>query len=73
MKEALRVLTPNGKLAVSHWNNDPTTPRGPAMEIRPRPEQCVEWGRAAGFRFSEQNRYDLSLYHYGVLFRKPFT
>lgn len=73
MKEALRVLKPNGMLAVIHWNYDPATPRGPAMEIRPRPEQCIEWGRQAGFRFKEQNRYDLPPYHYGLLFRKPFT
>lgn len=73
MKEALRGLKPNGMLAVIHWNYDPTTPRGPAMEIRPRPEQCIEWGKAAGFRFKEQNRFDLPPYHYGLLFRKPFA
>lgn len=71
MKEALRVLRPNGMLTVIHWNYDPTTPRGPAMAIRPRPEQCIEWGRKAGFCFSERNRYDLPPYHYGLLFRKP--
>lgn len=73
MKEALRVLKPNGMLAVIHWNYDPTTPRGPAMEIRPRPEQCIEWGISAGFRFNERNRYDLPPHHYGLLFKKPFT
>jgi len=73
MKEALRVLKPNGMLAVIHWNYESTTPRGPAMEIRPRPEQCIEWGREAGFRFNERNRYDLPPYHYGLLFRKPFA
>lgn len=73
MKEALRVLKPNGMLAVIHWNYDPATPRGPAMEIRPRPEQCIEWGRLAGFRFKEQSRFDLPPYHYGLLFKKPFT
>jgi len=72
MKEALRVLKPNGMLAVIHWNYDPKTPRGPAMEIRPRPEQCIEWGREAGFRFNERNRYDLPPYHYGLVFKKPF-
>lgn len=71
MKEALRVLKPNGMLAVIHWNYDPETPRGPAMEIRPRPEQCISWGREAGFHFNEQSRYDLPPYHYGLLFRKP--
>jgi len=73
MKEALRVLKPNGMLAVIHWNHDPTTPRGPAMEIRPRPEQCIEWGSEAGIRFNVRDRYDLPPYHYGLLFRKPFT
>lgn len=71
MKEALRVLKPNGMLAVIHWNYDPTTPRGPAMNIRPRPEQCIGWGKEAGFHFSERNRYDLPPYHYGLIFRKP--
>lgn len=73
MKEALRVLKPNGRLAVMHWNYDSTTPRGPAMEIRPRPEQCITWGRSAGFLFNEGDRYDLPPYHYGLLFRKPFA
>ncbi|HXE97910.1 MAG TPA: class I SAM-dependent methyltransferase [Dongiaceae bacterium] len=73
MKEALRVLKPNGMLAVIHWNYDPATPRGPAMEIRPRPEQCIAWGREAGFRFNERNRYDLPPYHYGLRFKKPFA
>ena len=73
MKEAFRVLKPNGMLAVIHWNYDSTTPRGPAMEIRPRPEQCVEWGRTAGFQFNELNRYDLPPFHYGLLFIKPLV
>lgn len=73
MKEAYRVLKLNGILAVIHWNHDRTTPRGPAMEIRPRPEQCIEWGREAGFRFNERNRHSLPPYHYGLLFRKPFA
>jgi len=73
MNEALRVLKPNGMLAVIHWNYDPATPRGPAMEIRPRPEQCIEWGREVGFGYNERNRYDLPPYHYGLLFRKPFV
>jgi len=73
MKEASRVLKPDGVLAVIHWNYDPATPRGPAMEIRPRPEQCVEWGREAGFCFEEQDRHDLPPHHYGLLFRKSFV
>lgn len=73
MREAHRVLRPNGRLAVIHWNYDSTTPRGPAMDIRPRPEQCIEWALVAGFRFDEGNRFDLPPHHYGLLFSKPFT
>lgn len=69
MREAFRVLKPDGVLAVIHWNYDATTPRGPALEIRPRPEQCIEWGEKSEFAFEE--RFDLKPYHYGLLFRKP--
>jgi ubiquinone/menaquinone biosynthesis C-methylase UbiE len=72
MKEAFRILRPAGSLAVIHWNYDPSTPRGPAMEIRPRPEQCISWGQSAGFLLSGQ-RFDLPPYHYGLLFKKPFS
>ena len=70
MKEAYRVLNMEGYLAIIHWNYDPTTPRGPAMEIRPRPEQCIEWGREAGFNFNKRERFDFPPYHYGLLLRK---
>jgi SAM-dependent methyltransferase len=70
MKEALRVLKPWGLLAVCHWNHDPSTPRGPALEIRPRPEQCIAWGIEAGFHH-DGTRYDLPPYHYGLVFRRP--
>lgn len=73
MREAHRVLRPNGRLAVIHWNYDPATPRGPAMDIRPRPEQCIEWALAAGFCFDAGNRFELPPHHYGLLFSKPFT
>jgi SAM-dependent methyltransferase len=71
MGQAWRILRPGGRLAVIHWNHDPDTPRGPALEIRPRPEQCIAWGKAAGFTFAEEERFDLPPHHYGLLFRKP--
>jgi len=70
MQEALRVLKPDGTLAVIHWNHDSATPRGPALEIRPRPEQCITWGKEAGFYFNELDRYNLPPYHYGLIFKK---
>jgi len=71
LAEAFRILRPGGIAAVIHWNYNPTTPRGPAMEIRPRPEQCIAWAEQAGFAFRSADRLDLKPYHYGLRFHKP--
>ena len=71
LHEAYRVLTPGGMLGIVHWNYDPTTPRGPAMAIRPRPEQCREWAESAGFRLLEPGIIDLPPYHYGMTLECP--
>jgi ubiquinone/menaquinone biosynthesis C-methylase UbiE len=68
LKEAYRVLRVGGKVGIIHWNYDPTTPRGPPMNIRPRPEQCRSWAESAGFIFEE--KFDLKPYHYGLVLRK---
>ena len=66
--EAYRILKKGGKAGIIHWNYDPSTPRGPAMDIRPRPEQCIEWAKQAGF--TEPTQFDLKPYHYGILLSK---
>ncbi len=71
LREAWRVLIPNGILAIMHWNYDPKTPRGPSMDIRPRPEQCRDWAVATGFVPFGSAIIDLPPYHYGLTFRKP--
>ena len=68
LKEAKRILKEGGKLGVIHWNYDPTTPRGPSMEIRPKPEQVIEWAESVGFKFVSQ--HDLKPYHYGLVLEK---
>lgn len=68
LKEAYRILRPQGKLGIIHWNYDPSTPRGPSMNIRPKPEQCIVWAEKAGFIHSEQ--FDLKPYHYGIVLTK---
>lgn len=62
--EAHRILKKKGKVAIIHWNNDPSTPRGPAMAIRPKPEQVLNWAQEAGFINPIQ--FDLKPYHYGI-------
>jgi ubiquinone/menaquinone biosynthesis C-methylase UbiE len=67
--EARRILSPGGRVAVIHWNYDPDTPRGPSMDIRPRPEECLRWVQQAGFAV-EGAIIDLPPYHYGLIGRK---
>ena len=50
LREALRVLRPDGMLSVIHWRSDVPTPRGPSSAIRPTPQQCWQWIEEAGFR-----------------------
>jgi ubiquinone/menaquinone biosynthesis C-methylase UbiE len=68
LQEAYRVLAPTGKVGIIHWNYDATTPRGPPIDIRPKPEQCRQWAESVGFVFERQ--FDLKPYHYGLLLRK---
>ncbi len=68
LQEAWRILRRGGKLGIIHWNYDASTPRGPSMDIRPKPEQCIRWAQEAGF--SGPQHYDLKPYHYGIIMRK---
>ncbi len=68
LSEARRILRKSGKLGIIHWNYDLTTPRGPSMNIRPKPEDCIKWAQSAGF--SGAIRYDLKPYHYGIVLIK---
>jgi len=71
LREAYRILSQGGRLGIMHWNYDPATPRGPSMDIRPRPEQCRNWAQDAGFRIQVFNKIDLPPYHYGWAMEKP--
>lgn len=65
LMESHRILRPKGKLGIIHWNYDPSTPRGPSMDLRPKPEQCIAWAEKAGFINPKQ--YALKPYHYGIV------
>jgi len=66
--EANRILKKGGKIGIIHWNYDPATPRGPSMDIRPKPEDCIKWAESVGFVGAVQ--YDLKPYHYGIVLIK---
>ena len=67
LREARRILRPGGLLGIMHWRYDETTPRGPSMEIRPRPEQCLGWALETGFTLLPPGIVDLPPYHYGMV------
>jgi ubiquinone/menaquinone biosynthesis C-methylase UbiE len=69
LRETQRNLKHGGILGVIHWNPDPTTPRGPPMSIRPRPEQCKQWAEDLGF-VPEGPVIELPPYHYGLVLRR---
>ncbi len=70
LREAHRVLRSHGKCAVIHWVYDASTPRGPDLSIRPRPEQSAAWLREAGFEVTS-GIVLLPPYHYGLVGCKP--
>ncbi len=70
LREAHRILKPGGIAGCIHWNFDPSTPRGPAMEIRPRPEQMRRWIEDSGF-VVQGERIELPPYHYGWIGEAP--
>jgi SAM-dependent methyltransferase len=68
--EAARVVRPGGAVLVTHWRCDPATPRGPRMEIRPRPEQIAGWAKETGLLEVEGPVIDLPPWHYGIRFHR---
>jgi len=68
LAHAARVVHPDGLVLVIHWRHDPATPRGPSMEIRPRPEQIIEWARRTEMLRFVAPVLDLPPWHYGLRF-----
>ena len=69
LREAYRILKRNGKVGIIHWNYDSSTPRGPSMSIRPKPEELRDRLIKAGFAVLKYN-INLPPYHYGILVQK---
>lgn len=72
LREAYRVLAPGGRISIIHWRTDLETPRGPLLDIRPTPGQCLGMAARAGF----QHRQTVLLgkaapWHYGLVLDKP--
>lgn len=70
LAEGARVVRSGGKVLVIHWRYDPATPRGPSMEIRPKPEQILKWAEQTGLLTAQGPVMALPPWHYGIRFRK---
>ncbi len=71
LREAHRVLRSGGTVGVTHWKIDPSSPRGPTLEIRPRPEQCRAWGEQVGLRWVRYQDLPGSPWHWGMVLQRP--
>lgn len=63
LRHAANALYVGGELLVIHWRYG-ETPRGPNLDIRPRPEQIVGWAAEAGLEAGDV--IDLPPWHYGL-------
>lgn len=70
LAEAARVVRPDGLVLVIHWRYDPTTPRGPSLAIRPRPELILDWADQTGLLETGGPVIDLPPWHYGLRLRR---
>lgn len=68
LRKAKLILKPDGRVGVIHWKYE-KTPRGPSMDIRPKPEQVISWAASIDLLLDAQ--VDLPPYHYGLVFKNP--
>ncbi len=70
LTEAARAVRPGGWVLVIHWRYDPATPRGPTMDIRPRPEQILDLAVRTGLLDLADEIINLPPWHYGMRLRR---
>ena len=68
LARAAHAVRSDGRVLVIHWRYDSATPRGPSLEIRPQPEQIIEWARRTGMLRFVEPVLDLPPWHYGLRF-----
>jgi ubiquinone/menaquinone biosynthesis C-methylase UbiE len=69
LNEAYRILKPKGKVGILHWRSDITTPRGPDLTIRPKPEQILLWVDKHKFSIYKPEMI-IKPYHFGLVLSK---
>lgn len=69
LRSSAELLRPGGRALAIHWRSDITTPRGPALSIRPRPEQINAWARSTGLLIASDAVLLLPPWHFGLALR----
>ena len=64
LRNAAGALRAGGQVLMIHWRYG-QTPRGPHLNIRPRPEQIIQWAENAGLQPMGEV-FDLPPWHYGL-------
>lgn len=68
LAETYRILKPGAKAGIIHWRSDIATPRGPQLDIRPKPKDCKSWADESGFKTIKELL--LEPYHFGLIIQK---
>jgi ubiquinone/menaquinone biosynthesis C-methylase UbiE len=68
LSETYRILKPGAKAGIILWRSDISTPRGPQLDIRPKPEDCKSWADLSGFKTTKELL--LEPYHFGLIIQK---
>ena len=66
LREATRILAPNGTIGIIHWRSDISTPRGPSVEIRPSREEIRILGHLVGLTSDIQVNLNCCSWHWGL-------
>ncbi|MEX2170675.1 MAG: class I SAM-dependent methyltransferase [Pirellulales bacterium] len=64
LRHAASALRAGGQVLIIHWRYG-QTPRGPHLDIRPKPEQIIQWAENADLRLIGEV-FDLPPWHYGL-------
>lgn len=69
LSHAADALKPGGEVLIIHWRHDILTPRGPSLEVRPRPDQILQWAQITRRLQPIGDVIDLPPWHYGQRLR----
>ena len=69
LNESYRILKQKGKIGIIHWRSDISTPRGPDLNIRPKPNQIMKMIDNKRFNIAKEP-FILEPYHFGLVVSK---